>query len=128
MRAYDYLVLSSQACARSRIIGNTASALTAQKAFRNNFKNVVNRSLDIQENIKRYQNTLIYASSKVDYSVGENIHMLLVCDMNLNIKSGTVGYNNKILVSEGNFSLGKNNKANTFELVKKETNKKVIRP
>ena len=44
--------------------------------------------------------TLSYASSKVDYSVGENIYML-PSDMNLNIRSGTVGYNNKILVSDG---------------------------
>ena len=28
--------------------------------------------------------------------------------MNLNIRSGTVGYNNKILVSDGKFNLGKN--------------------
>ena len=33
--AYAYLVLCSQASARSRIVGNTASALTAQKAFLN---------------------------------------------------------------------------------------------
>ena len=33
IRAYAYLILSSQASARSRIIGNTASALTAQKLF-----------------------------------------------------------------------------------------------
>ena len=38
--------------------------------------------------------------------------------MNLNIRSGTVGYNNKILISDRNFSLGKNNKVNTSELVK----------
>ena len=33
VRAYAYLILSSQASARSSIIGNTASALTAQSAF-----------------------------------------------------------------------------------------------
>ena len=33
--------------------------------------------------------------------------------MNLKIKTGTVGYNNKILVSDGNFSLGKNDEVNT---------------
>ena len=33
-------------------------------------------------------------------------------DMNLKIKTGTVGYNNKILISDGNFSLGKNEKVN----------------
>ena len=32
--------------------------------------------------------------------------------MKLKIKTGTVGYNNKILISDGNFSLGKNDKVN----------------
>ena len=70
VRAYAYLILSSQASARSSIVGNTASALTAQSAFLTNFENVVNRRVNIQEDIKRYQDTLSYASSKVDYSVG----------------------------------------------------------
>ena len=38
--------------------------------------------------------------------------------MNLKIKSGTVGYNNKILLSDGTFSLGKNDRVNNFELAK----------
>ena len=63
--------------------------------------------MDIWEDIKRYQDTLSYASSKVDYSVGENIYML-PSDMNLKIRLGTVRYNNKILVSNEKFSLGKN--------------------
>ena len=106
VRAYVYLILSSQASARSGIVGNTASALTAQSAFLDNFENVVNRRADIREDIKRYQDTLSYASSKVDYSVGQNIYML-PSDMNLKIKTGTVGYNNKIIVSDEKFSLGK---------------------
>ena len=35
--------------------------------------------------------------------------------MNLKIKTRTVGYNNKILVSDGKFSLGKTDKVNAFE-------------
>ena len=107
VRAFAFLILSSQASARSSIVGNTASALTAQSAFLNNFENVVNRRVNIQEDIKRYQDTLSYTSSKVDYSAGEIIYMI-PSDMNLKIRSGTVGYNNKILVSDGKFSLGKN--------------------
>ena len=64
--AYAYLMLSSQASARSSIVGNSASALTAQSAFLNNFENIVNGKVDISEDIKCYQNTLSYASSKVD--------------------------------------------------------------
>ena len=59
MRAYAYLILSSQASARSGIVENTVSALTAQSTFLNNFENVVNRRVDIREDIKRYQDTLI---------------------------------------------------------------------
>ena len=73
-----FLILSSQASATSSIDGNTASALTAQSAFLNNFENVVNCRVDIQEDVKRYQETLSYALSKVDHSVGENLFMLPV--------------------------------------------------
>ena len=59
----------------------------------------MNRKVDIQEDVKRYQETLSYASSKVDYSVGENLFML-PSNMELRIRSGTVGYNKKILVSD----------------------------
>ena len=115
VRAYAYLILSSQASARSGIVGNTASALTAQSAFLNNFENVVNRRVNIQEDIKHYQDTLSYASSNVDYSIGESIYML-PSNMELKIKTGTVGYNNKILVSDGKFILGKNEKVNSLEV------------
>ena len=56
------LILSSQASARSAVVGNTASELTAQSAFLKNFENVVNRRADIREDIKHYQDTLSYAS------------------------------------------------------------------
>ena len=111
VRAYAYLILSSQASARSSIVGNMASALTAQSAFLNNFEDIVNRRVNIREDIKRYQDTLSYASSKVDYSMGQNIYML-PSNMELKIKTGTVGYNNKILVSDGKFILGKNEMVN----------------
>ena len=42
IRAYSFLILSSQASARSSIVGNTASPLTAQSAFLNNFEDIVN--------------------------------------------------------------------------------------
>ena len=112
VRAYAYLILSSQASARSSIIGNTVSALTALSAFLTNFENVVNRRVNIQEDIKHYQDILTYTSSKVDYSMGENIDML-PSNMNLNIRLGTVGYNNKILITDEKFNLGNNEKVST---------------
>ena len=112
VRAYAYLILSSHASARSSIIENTASALTAQKAFLNNLENVPR--VHIWEDIKHYQDTLSYASSKVNYSIGENMYILPI-DMNLKIKTGTVVYNNNILISDGKFSLGKNDKVNSLK-------------
>ena len=100
---------------RFGIVGNTATALTNQKAFLNNFEDVINRREDIQEDITSYQDTVSYTSSKVDYSIGENIYML-PSDMNVNIRSGAVWYSNKILVSDGKFSPGKNNKVNDLVL------------
>ena len=40
---------------------------------------------------------------------------MLPSNMSLKSKTGTVGYNNKILASDGNFSLGKNEKVNSLE-------------
>ena len=51
--------------------------------------------------------------------------------MKLKIRSRTVAYNNKILVSDGTFSLGKNDKVSTLELAKegpKISYKVVVKP
>ena len=127
IRAYAYLILSLQASVRFGIVANTVSALTAQSAFLNKFEDIINRRVNIQEDIKHYRDTLSYASSKVDCSVGENIYML-PSDMNLKIKTGTVRYNNKILVSDEKFSLGKNDKVNALEPTKSKISHKVIQP
>ena len=89
----------------------------------NNFEDIVNRKVDVREDIKRYQDTLSYASSKVDYSVGEHLYML-PSDMTLKIRPGTVGYNNKILVSDGKLNLGKNEKVNLVvpDIISHKTN------
>ena len=43
---------------------------------------------------------------------------MLPSDINLKIRSGTAGCNNKILVSDEKFSLGKNDKVNALEPAK----------
>ena len=52
--------------------------------------------------------------------MGQSIYML-PSDMNFKIKTGTVGYNNKILVSNEKFSLGKNDGVNLMVPVMKST-------
>ena len=54
--------------------------------------------------------------------MGENIYML-PSDMNLKIKTGTVGYNNKILVSDEKFSLEKNDEVDAMKLATMKSHK-----
>ena len=65
--------------------------------------------MDIRDDINCYQGTLSYASSKVDYSVGQNIYML-PSDMNLKIRSGTVGIIIKFSYPMRNLVWGKTKK------------------
>ena len=57
--------------------------------------------------------------------MGENIYML-PSDMNLKIRSGIVGYNNKILVFDSGLSLGRNDAVNTSVSEKMTSHKKPI--
>ena len=110
VRDYAYLILTSQTSTRAQIVGHEARNLDAQRTFLNTFENIVNRRVNIPEDIRRFQKTLQYARSKADYAIGEFIYMLL-SDMNLRI--GNVrNYNNKIMVSKPGFSLGTNLKVN----------------
>ena len=48
---------------------------------------------------------------------------MLPSDMNLKIRSRTAGYNNKILVSDGKFILGKNEQVNSLETAAMKSHK-----
>ena len=110
VRAYVYLVLTSQAQARSSMVGNSASAVDAQKVFNSMFKALINKDYSIGINNERYQGVLEHALSKEDFSVGIGIYMLL-SNLNLNIGK-TKGYNNKILVSNTGMKIGSNRDIN----------------
>ena len=104
------MILTSQTSTRGPIVGHEVRNLDAQRTFLNTFKNIVNRRVNIPEDIQRFQKTLQYARSKVDYVIGEFIYML-PSDMNLRI--GKVkNYNNKILISSPSFKIGTNLKIN----------------
>ena len=110
VRDYAYLILTSQTSMRGPIVGHEARNLDAQRTFLNTFENIVNRRVNIPEDIQRFQKTLQYARSKVDYAIGEFVYML-PSDMNLRI--GNVrNYNNKILISSPSFKIGTNVKVN----------------
>ena len=111
VRDYAYLILTSQTSTRGQIIGHEARNLDAQRVFLNTFEDVVARRVSIPEDIQRFQKTLQYAQSKVDYVVAEYVYML-PSDMNLKIGGNIRGYNNKILVSSPSFNIGTNLKVN----------------
>ena len=111
VRDYAYLILTSQTSTRGQIIGYEARNLDAQRVFLNTFEDVVARRVSIPEDIQRFQKTLQYARSKVDYVVAEYVYML-PSDMNLKIGGNIRGYNNKILVSSPSFNIGTNLKVN----------------
>ena len=103
----------SQTNKRGPIVSHEARNLDAQRVFLNTFENIINRRVDIPQDIRRFQKTLEYARSKVDYVIHEFIYMLL-SDMNLWI--GKVkNFNNKILISSPSFKIGTNLKINLDE-------------
>ena len=80
--------------------------MDAQKVFLNTFENVINRRVDIPEDMQRFQETLQYARSKVDYEIRELIYML---PSDMNSRTGKINnYNKKILVSSSSFKIGTN--------------------
>ena len=110
MRAYVYLVLTSQVQARSGTVGNSAPAVDAQQVFKSTFKTLINEDYSTGINIERCQGVLEHALSKVDFSVGTGIYML---PSNLNLSMGkTKGYNNKNLVSNADMKIGSNRDTN----------------
>ena len=110
VRDYAYLILTSQTSTRGPIVGHEARNLDAQRTFLNTFENIVNRRVNIPEDIRRFQKTLQYARSKVDYAIGEFIYML---PSDMNLRTGNIrNYNNKILISSPSFNIGTNLKVN----------------
>ena len=110
VRAYVYLVLTSQVQARSSIVGNSTPEVDTQQALKGMFKALINEDYSIGIDIERYQGVLEHALSKVDFLVGIGIYML---PSNLNLSIGkTKGYNNKILVSNTDMKIGSNRDIN----------------
>ena len=58
VRAYFYLVLTSQVQARSSIVGNSVPAVDAQQDFKSTFKALINEDCSIAIDIERYQGVL----------------------------------------------------------------------
>ena len=110
VRAYIYLVLTSQVQARSNIVSNSVPAVDVQQVFKSTFKALLNEDYSISIDIERDQRMLEHPLSMVDFSLGTGIYML-PSDLNLSIEK-TTGYNNKILVSNTDMEIGSNQDIN----------------
>ena len=107
IRAYTYLILTSQYAAKHGILGNGAEAIVAQRIFHDNLEDVINKTVSLQDDVSRYQDSLRYARSRLDYSVGGNLYML-PSDMLLKPLNQVIeGYNDKIVINSSGHALGK---------------------
>ena len=108
VRAYNYLILTSQASARHEILENTAQSLATQRIFYDNLEDIINKAVSLEDDIDRYHNTLKYARSTLNYSVGKGL-CVLPSDMLFKPLNQVIdGYNDKIVVNDGGLlELGK---------------------
>ena len=84
--------------------------MNAQQVFKSTFKALINEDYSISTDIDRYQGVLENALSKIDFSVGTDIYML---PSNVNLSIGkTVGYNNKISISNTGMKICSNKDIN----------------
>ena len=124
VRDYAYLILTSQTSTRGPIVGHEVRNLDAQRTFLNTFENIVNRRVNIPEDIRRFQKTLQYARSKVDYAIGEFVYML---PSGMNLRIGNFrNYNNKILISSPSFKIETNVKVNLDVKSKEVDNRRLM--
>ena len=80
--------------------------LMLRKIWQKFFEQLVKSDFGIANEIQRYQNVLNYASSKVDFNIGEDVYML---PSNMVLAMGNkTGFNNKILVLDQGFKIGVN--------------------
>ena len=85
----------------------TAQSLAAQRIFYYNLEYVINKAVSLESDIGRYQSTLKYAHSTLDYSVGKGLYVLPL-DMLLRPLNQVIdGYNDKIVVNDSSLERGK---------------------
>ena len=97
----------------------TGTAFDAQKQFLANIEDAINSPVDLPSQIARYQSTLKYARSKVDFVYGIGLYM---SPSNMELRIGTFqDYNNKIVIATEGLTLGLNDGANTKPIPPKST-------
>ena len=128
IRTFVWAILGAQSQARTSLLG-IGKAFDAQRQFLANVKTAIKAAADIPESITRYQDTLGYARSKVDFVVGFDLYMM-PSDMDLFI--GKInGYNNLLVdASESDIPLvlGHNDEANDSPPIIEDAESSIPKP
>ena len=112
IRIYVWVILGAQAQARSNIL-KTGTGFDAQKQFLANIGDAIASPVDIPRSISRYQKTLQYASTSMDFVFGIRLY-LSPSDMAL-YPGNIQGYNNEIQIAESDAAIGHNPGINEAE-------------
>jgi hypothetical protein len=113
IRTYVWAILGAQSQTRTGILG-TGTAFDAQNQFLVNIESAIDSPVDIPSAIKRYQDVLRYARSKVDFVFGIGLYM---APSNMELRVGTIeGYNNEITIATSKQHLGLNSNINSTKI------------
>ena len=114
IRTYVWAILGAQAQTRSNIL-KTGTGFDAQKQFLANIEDAIASPVDIPSSIARYQKTLQYASTPLDFVFGIGLY-LSPSDMALHL-GNVQGYNNEIQIAGSDAAIGHNPGINEVESI-----------
>ena len=103
IRTYVWAILGAQAQTRSNIF-KTGTGFDAQKQFLADIEDAIASPVDIPSSISRYQKTLQYASTPLDFVFGIGLY-LSPSDMALH-PGNIQGYNNEIQIAGSDAAVG----------------------
>ena len=105
IRTYVWAILGAQAQMRSNIL-KTGTGFDAQKQFLADIEDAIASPVHIPSSISRYQKTLQYASTPLDFVFGIGLY-LSPSDMALH-PGNIQGYNNEIQIAGSDAAIGHN--------------------
>ena len=112
IRTYVWAILGAQAQTRSNIL-MAGTGFDAQKQFLDNVEDAMASRVDIPSSIARYQKTLQYASTPLDFVFGIGLY-LAPSDMALH-PGNVQGYNKEIVIAGSEAAIGHNPGINESE-------------
>ena len=120
-RTYVWAILGSQAQTHSNNL-KAGTGFDAQKQFMAKIEDAIASPVDIPSSIARYQKTLQYASTPLDYVFGIGLY-LAPSDMALH-QGNIQGYNNEVVIAGSEAVIGHNPGINESEQISKTTGNK----